>query len=78
MAVAVGRLAAVARIQPLTWELPHGVGAALNRKKERKRSQLKKIRGVLPCSKEGGSIIFYKDIFLRLNQSSSFKFYTEL
>ena len=32
------RLAAVALIQPLAWDLPYAVGAALKKKKRRKRN----------------------------------------
>ena len=35
--VAVGRLTAVALIQPLYWEPPYAMGAALTRKKKRKK-----------------------------------------
>ena len=31
------RLAATAPIQPLAWELPHATGAALKRRKEKKK-----------------------------------------
>ena len=46
VAVAVGgRLAAVAPIQPLAWEFPYAVGAALKKKQKRK---IKKKSGTTP------------------------------
>ena len=36
------RLAATAPIQPLAWELPYGMGAALKRQKKKKKEKEKK------------------------------------
>ena len=42
VAVAVGRLVAVAPIQPLAWELPHDAAAAL-KKDQKKLNKIKHI-----------------------------------
>ena len=46
MAIAVGRLAAVAQIEPLVWESPYAAGVALKKgggEKERKKIRKSKL-----------------------------------
>ena len=45
--MAVARLAAMAPIQPLAWELPYAEGVALKGQKEKKRKKRKNIVSVL-------------------------------
>ena len=47
-------LAAIALIQPLTWELPYAAGVALRSKKKKKKKKKKKRRGYnsIVCKKE--------------------------
>ena len=50
------RLAAVAPIPPLAWELPYAVGAALKKKKKEKKS-----RHTIERNKQSQRLIFGKD-----------------
>ena len=64
------RLAAVALIQPLAWELPYAMGLALKSEKEKKRTTFKYVLGLImiggiPVTRweiDLGVILFMEDL----------------